>query len=279
MGAAVVGHERPDVGADVERVRVRRVEHDRVDRRVRQVAGDVGPALAAVERPEDVPRPARRRGVVARVGQVGDPVVAPVDGDRGHRPLGQLAVLEPRPGRRRRRLGLRAQVHEPVERAGVDGVAAADADRGDRAVPRPVRRGSGAAARQVGADRLPQHLAGRRRLGVVGPVEPLRPEEELVRVVPVQHPRRVEVRAVAEVDPVPDVGVAEEDGAAVRRAVRRDPVVAAVDVVVVGRVDEHLAAVAAVEVVPGLRRTRPPCRCPGCRPRSGSEASGWSRCS
>ena len=93
VGAAVVAHERPDVGTGVERVRVRRVEDDRVDRRVRQVARDVRPRLAAVERAEDVTRMARRGAVEAVERRVGDPVVAPVDGEACNRPLREVVIL------------------------------------------------------------------------------------------------------------------------------------------------------------------------------------------
>ena len=59
--AAVVGHVRPDVSPDVQRVRVRRVEDDRVHRQVGQVAADVQPLLPAVGRRKDVAWPLRRR--------------------------------------------------------------------------------------------------------------------------------------------------------------------------------------------------------------------------
>ena len=203
VGAAVVAHERADVGADVQRVREGRVEDDRVDRAVRQVARDVRPLLAAVLRAEDVAGMGLGRGVEAVEGRVRDPVVAPVDGDLRHRPVWQILVLVGLdPGWVVADLGVRADPEAAVERTRVHGLAAADADRGDRAVPRAVWCCALTAGGQVAADCLPLHVAGRPRLRVVGAVQPVGAEEELVRVVLVQHEGDVEVRPVGRSSPL-----------------------------------------------------------------------------
>ena len=121
----------------------------------------------------------RRGGTESVVGEVGDAVVAAVDGDPRDRPVGQrvlvaaaVAVLvQARPRRVRVGLGVGAHVDEAVLGAGVDGGAAADSDRGQGAVARAVRRGSGASAGQVRADGVPVNVARRGRLRVVCAVD------------------------------------------------------------------------------------------------------------
>ena len=256
--AAVERRERTDVGARVERVSVGRVEDDRVDRAVRKVAADVGPALPAVARLEDVAGLGRCRGIESGVRGVGDPVVARVDRELGHGSLRQLAVVEACPGRGAINLSVGADVDEAVERARVHGLSATHADRGDGAVARAVRRGAGASAGEVGADDVPPNVAGGSGSRVVSAVQAIGPEEELIGVRLVHHERDVEVGPVGQIDPATDELVAEEV-AAVGVAVRRDAEIRAVDVARrakcarVGRgVDEDLATVAAGDVEPGL---------------------------
>ena len=136
-GATVVGHKGTDVGRGIQGVRVGRINRERVDRVVGQVAADVGPRAACVSGLEHVARLVRRRSVIAVVRDVGDPVVAAVDGDPGHRPVGQrvlvaaaVAVLVeagPRWVVARHRVG--TEEDEPVVRAGVHARSAAHADR------------------------------------------------------------------------------------------------------------------------------------------------------
>ena len=68
--AAVFGDEDAEVGADVERVRLSRVDDERVHRHVGQRQVDAGPGGAAVGGLEDVAE--LGAGVVGRVGGVGD---------------------------------------------------------------------------------------------------------------------------------------------------------------------------------------------------------------
>ena len=243
MAAAVIRHETAHVGADVERVRERRVEDDRVDRAVRQVAADVDPPRAGLRRLEDVSGRRGRRGVEASVDR------ELLDGPVRQHPA---PAVDAGPGGIGVRLGIRAQVDEPVLRAGVDGISTADTDRRQEAAARAVRRRAGAPAGEIGANCLPRHGRGRRGLGAVRPVQPVRTQEQLARVELVHHPRDVEGRAVAQVDPVRDRLVGEEAEAAVGEAVRRDPKEGAVHVVGVRRVDQHLSAVSARDVEPAL---------------------------
>ena len=80
---------------------------------------------------------------------VGGPVVGAVDRDLGDRPRGQVAEVEPRPGRVVARLSIGAQEDATVVGAGVDGVTAADADRRDEAAARPVRRDAETACGEI----------------------------------------------------------------------------------------------------------------------------------
>ena len=200
----------------------------------------------------------RRRCAVTVVGEVRGPVIAAVDRDPGDWPARQRVLVtdavavdaDTGPRRVVVDLSVGAEVDETVERSGVYRRAATHADGGNRAVASTVGRGPGAARGQVRADRVPLDVADRSGLGVVGAVQPVGAEEELVDVVLVQHERGVELRTVAGVDPVRDELVRKESGATVGHAVRRDAEVSAVDVAEVGRVDEHLPAVTAREVEP-----------------------------
>src|SRR5206468_8583995 len=87
--------------------------------------------------------------------------------------------------------------------------------RGQRAVPGSVRSGSGAAARQVGADQGPVDVSGLLRLGVVRAVDAVRAGEQLVGVLLVEDERHVELRPVVDVDAAEDGLVLEEVAAAV----------------------------------------------------------------
>ena len=118
--------------------------------------------------------------------------------------------------------------------------------------------------RQVAADCVPLRRASR----VIGAVQAIGADEQLVRVELVHHERHVEVRAVAEVQPILDELVREEHCSAVGEAVQRvrDTEVRAVDVTSAkrqsavraagARVDEHLPAVTAGDVEPRLRVDR-----------------------
>ena len=214
-------------------------------------------------------RPLRRRRVEARVRDVGGPVVAAVDRDLGDRPLGQVALVEPRPRRVVARLCVRAEEHPTVLGTGVDGVAASEADRREEAAACPVRSRPRAARRQIRADVVPVDVSGTRCPRVVRAIEPVRAEEELARLVLVHRERDVEGRPVGQVDPVRDRVVVEEERSAVGHPVRRDAEVRAVDEAVRARapnsteagrrggvrrrVDEHLSAVAARDVEPRCR--------------------------
>ena len=263
--AAVVGHERTDVGRRVDGVRRRGVGDQPVDRRVRKVARDVLEGLSAVARLEDVARPGRGRGVEAVVGDVGDAPVAAVDGDAADRSLRQPSVVvaavvravlarvaDLDPGRVRAGLCVRADPEQAVVGADVDSRASAGADRGDRAVARAVGRGPGAAAGQVAADERPLDVTGGRLLRVVRPIDAVGAGEQLVGVLLVEHERHVELSPVVHVDAVGDRLVLEEAAAAVGHAVdlRRRREVRAVDETRVVRVDLGVAAVTGRDVVP-----------------------------
>ncbi len=225
--AAVVGHERTDVGRGVKGVGIRGIDGDRVDRVVRQVAADVVPRSACVGRLEDVTGLVRSRRVVAVESDVGDTVVAAVDRDPRHRPLGKLRVrneavsrlpvaaaavareAESCPRRRVARQSVGAEVNKAVFGAGVGAVAPTNSDRGDDTGARAVWRCTGTAACQVPADRRELDVAGARRLGVVGAVKAEGGGEQLVGIQLVQRDRDVEVRAFVRVDPVEDELVAE----------------------------------------------------------------------
>ncbi len=185
------------------------------------------------------------------------------------------------PGRVVADLGVGADVDEAVQRA-----------RCRRAWPPPtpiaemphsaraVRRRARAAGGQVGADR---RSTGRRRptvrLRVVGAVEPVRPEEQLVRVRPgsSRTARRSPSGRTGRC-PSRDAGVGEERRSAVGDPVRRDPEVRPVDEA--ASVSAELAHGHRGRRAPARRRrsrrrtncsTRPtcaPCRCPASRPRS-----------
>jgi len=98
---------------------------------------------------------------------------------------------------------------------------------------------------------------------------------------PCSHERDVEVRPVAQVDAASDPLVVEKERAAIGHPIGRDSEIGPVDEAarpavraadharVGGRVDEHLAAIAAGYVEPMAERpTSAGSRCPGCRPHS-----------
>src|SRR6185503_14413661 len=91
-----------------------------------------------------------------------------------------------------------------------------------------VRRGAGATAREIRADRCPHDVTGRGGARVVRAVETVRPQEQLIRVRLVHDEWDVEVGAITCVDPPADGPVVEEEGAAIVHAVWRHAEVGAV---------------------------------------------------
>src|SRR5207244_7463089 len=142
----------------------------RVDRAVRKVAADVGPALPAVGRLEDVAGLGWRCGIESGVRGVRDAVVARIDRELGYWPLRQLAIVETCPGRAAVHLRVGADVDEAVERARVHGLSATDADRGDVAVRGPFGGGTGDSVVGWGRTVLPLSAAGVLVCAVAGAV-------------------------------------------------------------------------------------------------------------
>ena len=204
---AVVGDEGPDIGARIERVR------DSSHRVWSELTGSsgrlelmFGPAHAAVGRLEDVAGTRRRASVEAVERHVRDPIVGPVDGDVADRPVREDARRR-RGARSATGIGdrIRAELDPALERSGVDAVPAArHADRADIATAGAIRSGARAARREVRADGGPVDCGGVRRLRVVGPVEPIGAQEQLVRVPLVHDLGDVEVGTVGQVDPARD---------------------------------------------------------------------------
>ena len=62
--AAVIGHKRTDIGADIKRVGIARVDDGRVDRYIRQIVADVLPCFTGIVCHKDMSGKTGRRGVV-----------------------------------------------------------------------------------------------------------------------------------------------------------------------------------------------------------------------
>src|SRR5207249_3881561 len=137
------------------------VDGERVDRRVGQVAADIGPALAGVCRLEDVAGLVWSGRVEPVVSEVGDAVVAAVDRDPRDRAGGQrvlvpraLAVeVEAGPRRVVADHGVGAEEDEAVVGARVDAGPTADAE--ERAVDEAGAEAAAAAVVGLVDDHLP----------------------------------------------------------------------------------------------------------------------------